>query len=567
MRFRNPELLTCLFLTALVFAVFRQLPGYEFIYLDDGLYVTENRHLSLGLSWQGIKWAFTTWHAGYWIPLTWLSLLADWQIYGLNAGGYHLTNLLLHLANAILLFLLLTKTTKAMWQSAFVAALFAIHPLQVESVAWVTERKDVLSTLFLMLILLAYARYVKKPGVDRYLWVFLLFVLGLMAKPMLVTLPFVLLLMDYWPLNRFETAFSSQKKIMGRLVAEKIPLFALAAFFSALTIATQKYGGAVISMQAISPDIRAANALISYLRYIGKILWPCDLVIFYPYIISENFLLKGAAAGLLLAAVSLLVISARQKKYLFMGWFFFLGTLFPVIGISQSGLQAMADRFSYIPIIGLFIMIAWGVPEIAAKWRGKKIILGLAIIIIIPSLSLCAFMQARHWQNSTTLFTHALSVTADNWFVHRVFGKFLFDHGKTKQAVFHYKKSLSRLPESAPTHHVLGNAMAALGQMNEALSHYNDALALDPGFAEAYNSMGIVLARKNQLKKAKFHFKQAINFDPELTQASYNLALIFFAQGDFSNAIACYQHILKINPDDTEALTRLEQALHALAGH
>jgi len=327
MSLRLFNLLACLFLVVLGFAVFRQLPGCDFINLDDGLYVTKNPYLGLGLSKQGIFWAFTTWHAGYWIPLTWISLLADWQLYGLNAGGYHLTNLLLHIINAILLFLFLVKTTKAKWQSVFVAALFAIHPLQVESVAWVTERKDVLCTFFWFLTLHAYIRYVKKPGARTYLLVVLCFALGLMAKPMIVTLPFVLLLFDYWPLNRFNSHMPNQKKNSVSLIAEKIPLFALAVFFSALTVATQKFGGAVISMENVPPDIRLANAAISYLRYIGKALWPTDLAIFYPYLITENFLLKGAAAGLLIVGLSVLVFVARQKKYLFTGWFFFLGTL------------------------------------------------------------------------------------------------------------------------------------------------------------------------------------------------------------------------------------------------
>lgn len=455
------ERLVCLLLIVATLAVFQQLPEYDFVNIDDYYYVTENVHVTRGLTREGIIWAFTTLHANNWHPLTWLSHMLDCQLFGLKPGMHHLTNLLLHMANSTLLLLVLKRMTGALWRSAFAAALFALHPLHVESVAWVAERKDVLSTLFWLLTVWGYAGYVEYPGRNRYLLVLLFFALGLMAKPMLVTLPFILLLLDYWPLGRVKLWESReggsggiQRSSALHLVREKIPFFALTLASGIVTVVAQYKGGAVRSLNLLPLDVRIANALVSYVGYIGKMIWPQHLAIFYPH--------PGAlptwqvvGAGLLLLSLSIILLRAAGRfPYLGVGWLWYLGTLVPVIGLVQVGDQAMADRYTYVPLIGLFVLIAWGIPDLMARWRYRQIALTISAVIVVFCCTVSTWSHVKHWRNGTALFTHAVNVTADN----------------------------------ALAHDGLGFALARQGRLDEAIAHYSEALRIKPGYAKArYN--------------------------------------------------------------------------------
>ena len=388
------DVLVCLFLIITTFAVYWQVHNHDFINLDDDLYITENDQVQKGLSRESVVWAFTTTHAANWHPLTWLSHMVDFQLYGLNPKGHHLTNVFFHLLNTLLLFFVLQRMTGALWRSGFVAALFALHPLHVESVAWVAERKDVLSTLFWLLTIWAYTWYVERPRRTRYLLTLLTFTLGLMAKPMLVTLPFVLLLLDYWPLGRFQvgqldTALSapgqaslSTRSVWSqtlRLIWEKAPFFALAAASSIVTFLVQKGGGAVRPWERFPITIRIANGLVSYVKYMGKMIWPSDLAVFYPHPGASLPIWQAVAAGLLLLSISIAAIRlAKNHPYLAVGWLWYLGTLVPIIGFVQVGGQALADRYTYVSLIGLFIIIAWGVSDIVAKWRYQRVVFIIA---------------------------------------------------------------------------------------------------------------------------------------------------------------------------------------------
>src|SRR5664280_3834459 len=421
--------LICLALAILTVITFWSLKDCGFIALDDNIYVYENAYVQSGLNAHSIGQAFSSELAkvGHWHPLTWLSLMLDYQIFGLNPSGFHLINLLFHVMNTILLFLILRRMTKTLWPSAFVACLFAIHPLHVESVAWITERKDVLSTFFCMLTMGAYSYYVESPGFRRYCFVFLFFALGLMAKPMLITLPFVLLLMDYWPLQRFQDAVKETLEIkkpadpeykwslIYPLLWEKVPLFVLAILSSIVTYVAAHSAGAVTSIEKFPLVVRIVNAFVSYIAYIGKMIWPNNLAVLYPH--PEGWILwQVLGSALLLIAITLVVIwRARRFPYLATGWLWYLGTLVPVIGIVQAGSQAMADRYTYIPLIGLFIMVAWGVPELLKKWNYRKEILLASSVLSILCLSIITWTQVGYWQNSITLFDHTLKVTDNNW--------------------------------------------------------------------------------------------------------------------------------------------------------
>jgi len=402
--------LICLTLGLVTFAVFYQVHSFKFITYDDPYYVYKNPDIQSGISLKTIKWAFTAGYSANWHPLTWFSHMLDWQLFGNNAGGHHLINLAFHIANTLLLFIVLKQMTSALWQSAFVAALFALHPLHVESVAWVSERKDVLSTFFWILTMWAYLRYVRQPKISSYLLIVIFFSLGLMSKPMLVTLPFVLLLLDYWPLERFG------RRTVFYLVQEKIPFFVLSAALSAVTFLVQRGGKAMIAFTSLPLKYRILNSFLSCIEYIEKMFWPSKLAVFYPHIGRNiSVLYSIISAGLLLAATVLVIRFAKNHRYLLTGWFWYLGTLVPVIGIVQVGTQGMADRYTYITLTGLFIIIAWGLPELFERWRYKKIVLVSLTILIISALSICTYNQLRYWRNTLTLFQHTIDVTKDNF--------------------------------------------------------------------------------------------------------------------------------------------------------
>ena len=574
---KGHELLICLLLVLIVLVVFLQGVKNDFTNFDDNQYVTENQHVQAGLTWKNLVWAFTTTHAANWHPLTWLSHMLDCQLYGLNPAGHHLTSVLLHSASTVLLFLVLLWMTGARWHSAFVAALFAVHPLHVESVAWVAERKDVLSTFFWMLTLWAYLGYTKRPGVKPYLLILLPFALGLMAKPMLVTLPCVLLLLDYWPLRRLELGQSgtgqppaSQPSTIAkkpgpqafRLLLEKTPLFLLAAVSSVVTFIAQKGGGSVKDLQAYPFEIRIANALVSYVKYMVKMIWPQNLAIFYPHPGQRLPMWQAGLACMLLVVVSIAVIRAmRRRPYLPVGWLWYVGTLVPVIGLVQVGAHAMADRYTYVPLIGLFFIISWGVPDMLGSWRYGKPALASAATSVLVALMVCASLQVKHWKNSLTLFEHALRVTENNYLAHLNFGAALVDQGKVEEAITHYHRSLQIAPNYAKSYNNLGLALEQQGKNDEATANYLKALQIDPDYAVAHNNLGVVLARTGEFDKAIAHYYHALNLKPEWVEVYNNLGNAFLMQGRFDQAIFYYSETLRQKPDYGDAHNNLAIAL------
>ena len=573
---RHSAFIVVLFLTITTVAVFWQVRNHEFVILDDDKYVTENSHVLAGLTWEGIIWAFTTTHANFWHPLTWVSHMLDCQFYGLDPGGHHLTNLLIHIANTMLLFLVLERMTGAIWPSAFVAAMFALHPLHVESVAWVAERKDVLSTFFCVLTMGTYVRYVERPRVSRYILVLILFALGLMAKPMLVTLPFVLLLLDYWPLSRFQFGKSShdireqaqesgrhnsQRSSFFRLVLEKLPFFALAAVSCIIAFLAQEHGGALRALSLFPIEIRIANAVVSYASYIGKTIWPLHLAVFYPHP-GTLPMWQIAGACLLLVCISVTVIrAAHRAPYLTIGWLWYLGTLVPVIGLVQVGDHAMADRYTYVPLIGLFIMIAWGSCNIFKGWRYRKIVLAISTGILLCASVISTGFQLRHWQNSTTLFEHALDVTANNSMAHTNLGVVLAGRGKLDKAIAHYSEALGIKPDLLEARINMGAALAAQGKLDEAIAHYSNALLIKPDFAGAHYNLGNALSAQGKITAAIAHFQEALRIEPNDAEGHNNLGITLAKQGKTEEAITHFQEALRIEPDYTLARHNLEVAL------
>jgi protein O-mannosyl-transferase len=499
--------LICLALAILTVITFWSLKDCGFINFDDDIYVYKNAYVQSGLNWNSIGQAFSFSSdlmlpelSGHWHPLTWLSLMLDYQIFGLNPHGYHLMNLLFHVMNTILLFLILRRMTKKLWPSAFIAAVFAIHPLHVESVAWVVERKDVLSTFFFMLTLGAYSYYVEHQGLRRYFFVLLFFVLGLMAKSMLVTLPFVLLLLDYWPLQRFvekKPADSEYKwSLIYSLLWEKVPLFVLAILASVVAYIVGQRTGFVSSIEAFPPGVRIGNAFVSYIAYIGKMIWPSNLAILYPY---SKLLVTWQVfgSGFLLIAITLAVFRmVKRSPYLATGWLWYIGTLVPVIGIVQAGEQAMADRYTYIPLIGLFIMVAWGIPDLLKKWEYRKEILLTSSAMIILCLSIITWTQVGYWQDSITLLDHALIVTDYNWHVYNGRGVAYADLGNYRQAIDDFSRTIEIKPGFADAYKNRGAAYVALGNHRQAIEDLNRAIEIKPGFADAYFNRGVVYLKQ-----------------------------------------------------------------------
>ena len=568
MRSYRREFLICMFLIVTTLAVYWQIVDHGFVSYDDYSYVTENPNVRGGFSRENVIWAFTKFHAGNWHPLTWLSHMLDCELFGLKAGMHHLTNLLFHIANSILLFFVFRRMTGAIWQSAFVAALFALHPLHVESVAWVAERKDVLSTFFWMLTLWAYVRYTERPGVNRYIWVVILFALGLMAKPMVVTLPFVLLLMDFWPLGRMKLGsavkgdgVSSKKSFDLGLIWEKIPLFVLMLSSCVMTFLSERGGMSMGSLNGLATGSRIGNALVSYVSYTKKMIWPHDLAVFYPH--PETVpMWKAVGAGLLLLFMSSIFIRAvRSRPYLAVGWVWYLGTLIPVIGIVQVGWQAMADRYTYIPLIGLFIMISWGGADLMQKWRHRKTTMGVTMFLFLSMCMILTWMQVRKWNNSTTLFRHAIDVTSKNYLAHNNLGFSLMRQGKAKEAMKHYSEAIRINPSYAGAYYNLGVAESKQSRFQEAVKHYSEALRIEPKNAETHNNLGDVLARLGHIELAMKHYVQALRINPAYAKAHANLGNVLAYQGDMESAIEQYKTALKINPELAEANVNLGMVL------
>ncbi|MBN1795935.1 MAG: tetratricopeptide repeat protein [Sedimentisphaerales bacterium] len=498
---KNCFVLICLALVIITVAVFYQVRSFDFIGYDDPIYVYNNPNVQSGIKISTIKWAFGSINPSYWHPLTWLSHALDWQIFGFNPGGHHYTNLVFHVANTLLLLVVLNQMTRALWPSAFVAALFALHPLHVESVVWVSERKDVLSTFFWLLTMAAYLMYVRRPGAVRYILVVSCFALGLMSKPMVITLPLVLLLLDYWPLGRIP---DFNRRRLYRLILEKIPLFILAAAISVVTFIAQRSAGAVRELAEFPLKIRIFNAFISYIGYIWKMIWPERLAIFYPYSSQGISILYVIVAFAVLLAVTIFVLRfASSRRYLVTGWLWYLITLLPVIGLVQVGRQAFADRYSYVTMIGLFIMIAWGVPELFGKWRYRNIVLFVSALLIISAVLVRTYFQLGHWRNSETVFTHALDVTEDNYMAHFCLAGPLSEQGRFDEVIYHCSEALRINPDFdkaifglALAHNSLGGKLYEQGKYDKAIEHFKKALEVKPDYTKARDNLNIVLMEK-----------------------------------------------------------------------
>jgi protein O-mannosyl-transferase len=564
---RVTDLLVCLGLVAVTWAVFGQTLAHEFVNFDDHVYVYENPLVVRGLSTEGIIDAFTHTHARNWHPLTTVSHVLDCQLYGLNAGGHHLTNVILHTISVLLLFLVFKQMTGGLWQSAFVAALFAIHPLHVESVAWIAERKDVLSAVFFMLTLAAYARYARAPSPARYLLVALLFAFGLMSKPMLVTLPFVLLLLDYWPLGRLGGQKSEVGSRLRRLITEKVPLFALSVLSCIATLFAQRQGSSAIDQL---PFLwRLNNTFVSYFTYIWQMLWPARLAVFYPHPNNRLPLVEVTVAIAFLVGVSLLVICLRRTKpYLVTGWFWYLGMLIPVIGLVQVGEQAHADRYTYLPHIGLYIMIAWMVGDLLSEPtpRAGRALVGVVAAIAIMSLGVRALGQASYWKNSETLWNHTLAVTGENDVAHNNLGFLFLRSGELDKAISQFQAALNIRSRNTETHYSLGaaliqsnlgNALARKQLWDEAIDHLQEAVRLRPDYVDAYFNLGSVLFQQGRIDQAIAQWQKALAIRPRDAEAHRNVARALRKQGNVKEAISEYEQALNIVPEDSLALNNL----------
>lgn len=603
----HTRLLVCVALIVLTTAAFWQINSNDFINYDDDLYIYQNDHIKDGLNRQSFLWAFTTTSNNNWHPLTWLSYMLDYQFSGLSPHGYHLTNLLLHLANVILLFLVFNRMTGALWPSAMVAALFALHPLHVQSVAWVAERKDVLSACFWFLTMWAYVRYTKRPVLTNYFLILFFFVLGLLSKPMLVTLPFVLLLLDYWPLARWPLTPQVAKNLAtGKkafppisplrsgvlLVLEKVPLLFLTALSCLVTLYAQQ--------MAIKPLIkfplwsRMANSLVAYGRYLGKTVWPSQLAVFYPYPGKGLPWWQVGGAVLILLSISLLVIrQARRRPYLPVGWFWFLGTLVPVIGLVQVGEQALADRYTYIPLIGLFIIGVWGTLDLSASWRHRRLFLTTMAGIIISFATLLTWQQVAYWRNSISLFQQAIRVTSGNYLAFIGLGVAYHDTGRVNEAIEMYNKAIVINPYSEYAYTNLGIAYEQEGRPDEAVEAYRKAIKVtpsyrkpykklvsfyekqgntgeaikvlqlaienNPDFIEAYNKLALLLLNNGKLDEAIALFRKAIQVQPDFSVAYYNLGLVYVHLNKNDEAISMFRKALQIKPDLSEARDLLEK--------
>ncbi|MFH1371452.1 MAG: tetratricopeptide repeat protein [Planctomycetota bacterium] len=550
------HLLVCILLAAATFAVYLPVWNHEFVYYDDDVYITKNPNVQSGLSWQGVKWAFTSGYASNWHPLTWLSHQLDWQLFGDNAGAHHIVNILFHIANTILLFVVLNRMTKGFWQSAFVAGLFALHPLHVESAAWVAERKDVLSTLLWLLTMLFYVRYAERPTAGRYVVVPVLFSLGLMAKPMLVTLPFVLLLLDYWPLGRL----GSGKYTIKRLLLEKLPLLFLSAASSVVTYLVQQKSGA---MTPLPFGERVSNAICSYLAYIGKMLWPARLAVLYPHPLDTLPAARAVTYGVILIIMTLFfTYYSRRHKYLLVGWLWYIGTLVPVIGIVQVGAQAMADRYTYVPLTGLFIIIAFGGAELLKNIPLRKTILTILASGALLGCVVVTSLQLKYWRNSYLLFDRALTVIEDNAVMQNNYANILSELGRPEEAVKHLSEALKYIPNSPVIHNNYGNAlMRDMGKVDEAIEHYKFALELNPDFAVAHYNLGVAMATKGNYDEAIRHYKQYLGPDANIADIHEGLATMLAREGKVADAVGQFQKALAAKPDSAEVLGNLGYAI------
>lgn len=563
------------FLTIALCFIYLQVIDYQFINFDDEQYVTENIHVISGLNLNNIEWAFTSTYASNWHPLTWISHMMDVYLFGINPGIHHVINVIYHILNSVLLFIVLNKITGAVWRSAAVAALFAFHPLHVESVAWISERKDVLSTFFWILTIYMYLRYVLSHTVSKYLLMIVSFSLGLMAKPMLVTLPFVLVLLDFWPLKRRELSpadkgsqsESSKIYMQGplKLVLEKIPLIILSLTASGITFYAQSAGGAVNSLELVSFSSRFQNAIISYVAYLLKMVWPFNLAVFYPYPQQFNTLMVVICLLLIIAVTVIVVMYKKRLPYLLTGWFWYLGTLVPVIGIVKVGSQSMADRYTYIPLIGIFIMIVWSINVFFDKFKIKKQILVVLAGSVFLFLIVCSWIQLTYWENDYTLFTHAIKVDPNNYVAHENLGTYLFNRGDVVGAKEHSQMAFRINPHEILAYCNFGKCLFVEKKYDEAYEQFNICLKLNPQYQEALKFMGNIMLIKGNFDEAITLYTESLRFKHDQPEVYNHLGQSFFFSNRFTEAIKCYQEALRLQPLNIEVMNNLDKAMSARA--
>jgi protein O-mannosyl-transferase len=561
---RRREVLTAvligLVLAAAIEAVYAPVVGFGFVNWDDPWYVTGNSHVAGGLSWASATWAFTSGGDFYWHPLTWLSHMLDVSLFGLHAGGHHATSVLLHIANTLLLFALLLRSAGfRVWRSAFVAALFALHPLHVESVAWIAERKDVLSGLFWMLSLLVYLRYAGRPGWRRYAVLVAAFACGLMSKPMVVTLPVVLLLLDVWPLRRWPLPLSgkSASKIetptRASLLVEKLPLLALSALAAVATFVIQGEAGALGGLESLPIGTRVSTALVGYWGYLAKAIWPAGLAAFYPYPAQDpNGLLAAAAALGIAGAIAGSLKIVRTHPYVLVGLLWYLVTLLPVTGLFQSGDQLMADRFTYLPLVGIFVIAAWGIPDLVGRWIPSRALIAAGVAAAV-ACAVTASAQTQYWRNSEILWTHALAVTTGNHRAEAGLGEWLASEGRVDEAVPHFEEAVRLAPAGADYRHGLAMVLLRQGKVDEAARQLEEAIRLNPRQASARVSLGAILARQGRTREAIAHDTEALRVDPGLVQGHTNLGLALSQEGRLEEALRACTDAVRLDPAAADA--------------
>jgi protein O-mannosyl-transferase len=577
--FSSPEkrsVVLCLLLVVATLALYNPVNRHPFVNFDDDRYITENLHVRAGMHWSTVRWAFTTTEQANWHPLTWISHALDCQFFRLNPAGHHYTNVLFHCLDAVLLFLLLQKATGFTWRSLMVAALFALHPINVESVAWVAERKTLLSMLFFLLALSAYGRYARKPGIERYLAVAILYGLGLMAKPMVITFPFVLLLWDYWPLRRMFPAPGELAPVSAEapaapfswLLLEKVPLLALSAGSALTTMRAQREGGAVRSIMEYSLSVRLQNAVVAYVRYIWKAFWPWPLAPMYPHPGDTLKRWEVAAASLFLLAVTALVLTARRQRCLATGWFWFLGTLVPMIGLVQVGAAAMADRYAYLPFIGLFIMVCWGVGE----WAGQRQLspgwLAPPSFAVLIALSALTHYQLHYWSNNVLLWSHTIQVTHDNFVAEDNLGGALISLGKVEEALPHFEAAVKINPWDPVGNLNIATHEQQTGDLKQAVDLYLKVVRMTPDAtlrANAFSNLGAAYRGLGDPERAKASYEAALNLSPNNAHACIGLGLLAERSGNFAAAANLFSRAMAVQPTDVGYLL-LAQALK-LGGH
>ena len=539
---KEQKLIIYTILIMLTLAVFWQVLYFDFVSLDDPTYVIKNSHIKSGISLEGIRWAFSTTYAEFWHPLTWLSLMLDYQLYGLNPGGYHITNLILHILSMLLLFWLFCRMTGSIWKSAFVAALFSLHPMHVESVARIASRKDVLSAFFWMLTLCLYVYYAEKPVLKRYSLVLFSFVCGLMSKSMVVTIPVVMILLDYWPLKRFE---SKKENLFLWQLKEKFLFLVLCAFFSIITIYAQhKYFNPYFQSSLSS---RFANAIVSFITYLEKTFWPNDLIVCYDFF-NQLSLWQIIGDSLLIFFISIgIILGAKRLPSLFVGWLWYSITILPVIGIIPRGFNNMADHYTYLPLTGIFIILAWVTPDLIKSGRIRKYILLPAAILSIFISAFLSWQQCGYWKNSKELYRHAINVESDNYRANYGFGLALLKEGNSEEAIYYFNKSISKSPNFAYAYNSRGNAYIRLGLHQRALDDFNKAIHLKPDLEIAYNNKSNVYYELGRYQQAIENYSKAIQFKPDYVEAYLNRARAYYKLGNYELAVEDYNEAMRLN--------------------